>query len=416
MCVVSAVILLGAGRAAHAQVDYRLTAGLAALASDNPGSPSATGSGEADVSLAPRGGVDIGYLGRSTTTRLNYAIMATRWLRNTQGSSLSHVFRLSSDIEAATSARVTLSAGATLSQLAMADTVSAASLPTTGPQPTTPTAPTGQQVGPQPGGDQKILNMDVGEAVAWQPNGQWRVDQGLIGNAYRPVGDGAGTVDNKMLALNLGVAKGSQHDSAGLRGRVGVLMTSGALPDAQATGTRYTKLAESSLVWEHQWNASISHELSAGVLVVRSDQQRLIPTAALAVNWQSPAYMLSARLAQTADNIVMVGRSYQRRLVSLTLGLPINRLETMRLLASGTAERASVVVPSDASDGLGGSLNVLAAQAGLGWQPGDIFTYSLVYTFRDQWSSDPVDNSSATSSFRRQTVMLNVGAGYAGLF
>jgi len=75
-----------------------------------------------------------------------------------------------------------------------------------------------------------------------------------------------------------------------------------------------------------------------------------------------------------------------------------------------------VVVPSDASDGLGGSLNVLAAQAGLGWQPGDIFTYSLVYTFRDQWSSDPVDNSSATSSFRRQTVMLNVGGGYAGLF
>jgi hypothetical protein len=242
------------------------------------------------------------------------------------------------------------------------------------------------------------------------------VDQGLTGNAYRPLGGEVGSIDNKMLTLDLGLAKVWQHDSAGVRGRVSVLMTSGPAGGAQTAGTRDTELAESSLVWGHQWNAAIMHELSAGVLVVRSDQDRLIPTAAIAVTWQRPAYTLSVRLAQTADNIVMVGRSYQRRLATLAAGLPINRLETMRFIASATAERASAVDASDASDGLGGSINVLAAQAGLGWQPGDIFSYSLAYTFRDQWASDPGDNSSAAASFRRQTVMLTVSAGYAGLF
>ncbi len=223
MCGVVAAVLLGAGEAAHAQVDYRLTAGLAGLASDNPGSPSAGATTKADVAGVVRGSIDLGYLGRFATERLSYGIMAIGWARNTQSSALTHTLRLSSDMDATPATRVSLSAGATLSQLALADTVSAASLPTTGPQTTSPQSspqPTSpQQVGPQPAGDQQFLTLDARESISWQPNGQWRVDQGLGGSEYRPLGSGSGSTDNKALTLDFGVAKLWQHDSAGVRGR-----------------------------------------------------------------------------------------------------------------------------------------------------------------------------------------------------
>jgi hypothetical protein len=109
----------------------------------------------------------------------------------------------------------------------------------------------------------------------------------------------------------------------------------------------------------------------------------------------------------------MVGSAFQRRMATLTVGLPVNRLETMRLAASANVERDS---PVGAPAGSGGSINVFSAQAGLGWQPGDTFAYSLAYTFRDQFASDTGDNPSAFSSFRRQTIMFTVSAGYSGLF
>ena len=408
------MVLLGTGGAARAQVDYRLTAGLAGLASDNPGSASPGTTAKADVSGAVRGGVDLGYLGRFATERLSYGIMAMEWARNTQGSALTHTLRLSSDVEATPATRVSLSAGATLSQLALADTVSAASLPTTGPQPSSPQPASPQQVGPQPAGNRKFLALDARESVSWQPNGQWRVDQGLTGIAFRPLGSGSGSIDNNALTLDLGVAKLWQHDSAGVRGRLGVMITSGSAAGAQSTtGSRYTELAELSLVWGHQWNAEVAQELSAGVLVVRSDQDRLMPTASATLTWQRPGATLTGRLAQTADYSVMVGSSYQRRMATLAVGLPVNRLETIRLVASANLERDS---PVGASAESGGSINVFSAQAGLGWQPGETFAYSLAYTFRDQFASDTGTSSSALSSFRRQTIMFTVSAGYSGIF
>jgi hypothetical protein len=397
-------------------MDYRLTAGLASLAND--GTQSADSTTRADVSGVVRGGIDLGYLGRFAADRLSYGIMAIRWARNTQSSGLTHMLRLSSDLEATAATRVSLSAGATLTQLALSDTVSAASLPTTGPQPTgpqpaTPPASSPQQVGPQPAGDQNVLTLDARETVSWQPNGQWRLDQGLVGAAYRPLGSGAGSIDNKVLALDLGVAKQWQHDSMELRGRSGIMMASGSAAATQDTaGVRYTELAEVSLAWGHQWSAEVAQELSAGVIVVRSDQAHFSPTASASMTWQRPGFMLSGRVAQTADASVTVGRSYQRRLASLMLGLPVNRLETMRLMASASIERAT---PIGASDGVGGSINVFGAQAGLGWQPGDTFAYSLAYTFRDQWASDTGDTASTPLTFRRQTLMLTISASFAGI-
>ncbi len=113
---------------------------------------------------------------------------------------------------------------------------------------------------------------------------------------------------------------------------VGVMMTSGSAEGAQpASGSRYSELAEASLVWGHQWSAEVAQELSAGVLVVRSDQARLMPTASATVSWQRPGATLTGRLAQTADYSVMVGSAYQRRLATLAVGLPVNRLETMQV-------------------------------------------------------------------------------------
>jgi hypothetical protein len=417
--VVFAVAFLGVSGSADAQVDYRLTAGLAGLATDNSGAQPAGGPTQADAAGVARGSIDLGYLGRFATDRLSYGIMATKWARNTQGAALTHTLRLSSDMEAAPATRVGLSAGATLSQLSLTDTVSAASLPTTGPQPTNP-QPTSsqpsspQQVGPQPGGDQTFFSLEARESISWQPSGQWRLDQGLTGSEYHLLGSGSGSIDNKGLTLDFGVAKLWQQDSAGLRGRLGVMKTSGFAAGIQpTTGAGYTELAESSLVWGHQWNAEVAQELSAGVLVTRSDQARAMPTASAALTWQRPGGMVSGRLAQTADYSVMVGSALQRRVATLAVGLPVNRVETMRLIGSADLERDSQV---GAPAGSSGSINVFSAQAGLGWQPGDTFAYSLAYTFRDQWASVAGDTPSVFSSFRRQTVMFAVSAGYAGIF
>jgi hypothetical protein len=228
------------------------------------------------------------------------------------------------------------------------------------------------------------------------------------------LGNGSGSIDNKALTLDLALTKLWQHDSTGLRGRVGLMTTAGSAQGAQPTaGSGYTELAESSLAWGHQWNAEVVQELSAGVLVMRSDQARPMLTAAAAVTWQRPGSTFSGRLARTADYNVMVGTSYQRSVATLAVGLPINRLETMRLIASADVEHDS---PVGAPNGSGGSINVFSAQAGMGWQPGDTFAYSLAYTFRDQFASDTGDSPSAFSSFRRQTILFTVSAGYAGVF
>jgi hypothetical protein len=210
--------------------------------------------------------------------------------------------------------------------------------------------------------------------------------------------------------MDFGVARLWQHDTMGVRGRLGVMKTSGV----QATaGSGYTEMADSSLVWGHQWNAEVAQELSAGVLIMRNDQASLMPTASASVTWQRPGSTLTGRLAQTAQSSVMVGTSYQRRVATLAVVLPVNRLETMRLVASANLERDT---PVGASAGSSGSINVFNAQAGLGWQPGDTFSYSLAYTFRDQFAADAGGNPSAFSSFRQQTIMFTVSAGYAGIF
>jgi hypothetical protein len=85
----------------------------------------------------------------------------------------------------------------------------------------------------------------------------------------------------------------------------------------------------------------------------------------------------------------------------------------MRLIGSADIERDSQVGAPAVS---GGSINVFSAQAGLGWQPGDTFAYSLAYTFRDQVASGTADSPSTFQSFHRHTIMFTVSAGYAGIF
>lgn len=414
----AALLVGGGGGIASAQIDYRLTAGLSSIANDGTQAANDPTS-KTDVSGALRGGIELGYLGRFATSRLSYGIMAVKWARNTQSSGLTHTLRLSSDMEVTPATRVGLSAGAMLTQLSLADTVSAASLPTTGPQPTGPQSTSSpssspQQIGPQPAASQDVLTLDAREAVSWQPSGQWRLDQGLMGSAYRPLSSGSGSIDNKVFALDLGLAKQWQRDTAGLRGRASIMMASGsASGGTEGSETiRYTELAEASLVWGHQWGAEIAQEIIGGAVVVRADQARVSPIAAAGLTWQRPGFMLAGRVAQTSDASVTVGASYQRRLASLTLGVPVNRLETVRLMALASYERAT---PTGTSDTVGGAINVFAAQAGLGWQPGDTFAYGLAYTFRDQWAADSGDASSSPLAFRRQTLMLTISASYGGI-
>jgi hypothetical protein len=388
------MILLGIGRSGHAGVDYRLFAGSSVGVSDNPQSLPRDADVRADGFVSAQGRFELTQTGRLTSQRASYGIMATAWARNTQGSSLIHTLSLSSDIQASPGARVTLNAGATLAQMSMLDT-SAASDP--------------QTIGPRPAGDQKFLGLNAGEALSLQFGGQWRLDQAINGQLYRPINGGQGSSGNANLSLDAGISHLWSQDRAALKGRVGAMMPIGSPPAGQTTtSSSRSEFAEVLVGWSHDLSPDLTSELGAGVFVLRSKPSP-VPSASASLVWRRTGREIELRAARAPQSNVYLGAVYERSFVSLRVGLPVDRREALRILAAADVEHDSMAA---VSGGPGGAANVFSGRFGLHWQPGDTFVYGLDYTYRDQRASATDTESSLFSTFRRQMVTLTIEMHY----
>ena len=390
------VILLGVPASGHAQLEYHAFAGGSVGASDNPRSQPDGTAAQAAGFVTGQGRFELAHIGRLTLDRIAYGIMATSWTGNALGSSLAHTLNLASEIQAGPETRLTLNGAATLTQLSMLDTTAAADP---------------QTVGPRPAGDQKFLSLNVGEALSWQVGGSWHVDQALEGRMYHPLGNVPGLAANKSLTLDTEINRLWQRDSGGLRGRFGAIATESSSQTGQPiTGSPNSELAQLESTWRHEWTAELTHELTAGVLFLRRDGVRAFPAESAAVMWRRVGREIGLRAEQSAGSNIYVGTVYQRSLVSVRIGLPLDRYELLRLIASADLEHDSTSAgPSEP----GGTANVFSMRFGLHWMPGNMFTYGLDYTFRDQHASAADSGGVQTfSSFRRQLVVLTVEAQY----
>jgi hypothetical protein len=384
------------GRSGHAELEYRLLASSSVGVSDNPKSLSTDKSAQADGFVSAQGGFQLGHIGRLTQERIAYGIMATAWFRDTEGSSLTHTLKLSSEIQAGPETRITLSGGATLAQLSMVDTAAA-----TDPQ----------AVGLRPAGNQEFVSVDAGEALSWQLGAWWHVDQALQGRLYRPISSNLGSAGNKSLTHDLEIARLWLRDRAGLRSRVGAISaSSSALAGQPVTESRNGEFAELALSWKHDWTPELSHELAAGVFVLRVDETQVLPAGSASLLWRRTGREIELRAASTAESNIYVGSAYERSFVNLSIALPVDRRETLRLLASADLEHDSTAAVSGGSQT---TANVFFTRLGLRWQPGDTFAYGLEYTFRDQRASAPSSGASSLSStFRRQMAMFTIEMQY----
>lgn len=394
------VILLGMARSGHAEVEYHVFAGSWVGASDNPAARSDATPVQAAGFVTAQGRLELGHIGRLTQERMAYAIMATSWTGNAQSSALAQTLNLSSAIEAGPATRITLNGAATLTQLSMLDTTAA-----TDPQ----------TVGPRPAGDQKFMSLSAGEALSWQLGGSWSIAQSLDGGMYRPIGSAPGLAANKSLILNAAINHLWQRDSGGLRGRLGAITTDINTQAGPTTpGSPDSQFAQLESTWRHEWTAEVTHELSAGVLFLRRDGVRALPAESAAILWRRGGSDIGLRGEQSAGSNIYVGTVYQRSLVSLTIGLPLDRYELLRFLATADLEHDSA---SAVANGAGGTANIFATHIGVHWMPGNMFTYGLDYTFHDQRASAEGSVGASTfASFRRQLVVFTVEAQYPSRF
>jgi hypothetical protein len=391
----TAVAWSGAEGTGYAQLDYRLSAGSAVGVVENPTAQSNQASTRVDGIVSSTAQVDLSYAGRLTVERLGYAISAASYFQSIQSPTLIQILRLASEIQAAAETKITLGAGATLTRLSMVDT-------------TAPADP--QTAGPRPAGDAYFVGIDVGETLAWQLTGAWRVDQALGGNWFRRLGDALGSSGNESAALSVGVNHAWTSDSAGLRSRVGVI-TSGAAStqSAQPARTNATsEYGELGLSWRRDWRPDLFHTVSAGAFVLRTDKSTVLPGGSVSLLWHRTGYEIELRAGRTAESNIYIGTVYERDSVGLRVGMPIDRLDQLRVLASADVERDTIV---GSSTGVGGSADVVFAGLAIHWQPGDMFVFGLDYTFRDQFAASYSGNSTL-ASFRRQTAMVSVGVQY----
>jgi hypothetical protein len=374
----------------RAELRYSLAAGSSVGVGDNPASQSDAASARTEALLAAQGRFQLLHIGGLTREQIGYGLLATSWTGNTGNTALTHTLGLSSEIEPTSGARLTLRGGGTLTQMSILDTA-AASDPQTG--------------GARPSGDQRLLSVGVGERFAWQVNAAWNIGQSLEGNLYRPLGSGyAGVTGNKSAAFAAEVAHTWQHDWVGLGGRLGAVVASGGTQTTDTTPVPdHSEFAQAELTWRHDWTPEVTHRLSAGASVLRAYDVRVLPAAAASVTWRGTRHNLELRAARTTDSNIYLGAAYERSLVGLTLGFPLDRYDLLQLFLNGDLERDSMVA---ASGGPTGTVDVLFLRSGLHWRPGDLFTFSLEYWFRDQQGSTPNSGPSAFSSLRRQMAML----------
>jgi hypothetical protein len=275
-----------------------------------------------------------------------------------------------------------------LAQLSMVDTV-AANDP--------------QTVGPRPAGDQWFVGANAGESLSWEFGGSWGFQQALEGLLYHPLNSG-GASGNKGATLSLAMDNGWLRDRVGLRGRAGVMVAS-----TSGQPNRSASLGELVLNWHHDWTPEFTHDVAAGVLLLNSDQVRASPAGSASVAWRSTGREIELLAARSAQSNIYVGTAYERNLVSLRTGLPLDRRELLRILALADFEHDATLA---ASEGTAGSANILILTLGLSWQPGNTFRYGLEYSIRDQRASATESSTSMFPTLRRQLAMFTIEMQY----
>ena len=189
-----------------------------------------------------------------------------------------------------------------------------------------------------------------------------------------------------------------------------MIQSNGVLQTGQTTSESMSRtFVEMAMNWHHDWTPDLSHELSAGFFLMQSDGATPLPAGSAGVSWHRFGNEIVLRAGQSAESNIYIGAAYERRFVTLSLGLPINRRETLRLSADTNLEHDSITANSTGGQG---SANVFAARVALRWQPGETFTYGLEYSFRDQRAATIATGTSFFSSFRRQMAMLTIEARY----
>jgi hypothetical protein len=302
---------------------------------------------------------------------------------------------LSSQIQPGPETQITLNCDATLAELSALDT-------TTSADP--------QAVGPRPSGNQEFVAIQAGETLSSQLSGSWRASQSLEGRLYRTINSDVGPAMNKSVELDAQGARQWQRNEAGLRGRLAAMQTNAGAQAVQATNaTTSGEFAELTLDWRHEWTPDFAHELAAGVFALRMDQTRLLPAGYARLLWRHLDEEVELGAGQTADSNIYLGAAYERRFATLHLGLSINRLETLRLLADTTLEHDTT---SSVSNGAQASTDVFSARLAMRWQPGDMLAYGLEYTLRDQHALSTDSAFSPFVSFHRQVAMLTIEAHY----
>jgi hypothetical protein len=304
ICAAIVAIVPSLGRPGYAELEYRLLATGAVGASDNPRMQPDTATPRADGFVSALGQIELGHIGRLTQERLAYGIMGLSWFRNSLGSSVTHTLRLSSDIQAGPATKLSLSAGAMLAQLSTIDT----------------TAPTDTQTtGPRPSGDQQFVGVDVGEMLASEIGGSWRVDQTLQGRLYRSLGSGVATTENRGATFLAELNHQWARDLVGLRTRLGIITSDTSSVGAQSgqpeTVRLTSELAELALSWQRDWTPEFRHAVTAGASVLYTDNSRVLPAGSASLLWRRSGYDAELRASSSADSNIYVGAAFQRSLV-----------------------------------------------------------------------------------------------------
>jgi hypothetical protein len=408
LCATLVVLFLGTGRPGRAEVEYHLSASSSVGASDNPRAQSDQGAAAVDGFASVSGQVDLGYVGRLTHDRLACGIMATSWLRNTEASSVTQTLELSSEIQAGPQTNVVLRGGETWARLSMVDT-------------TAPTDP--QTSGPRPAGDTQYWGLAAGESLTSQLGASWRLGQGLDGHWYRPTGTGDSS-ENKGVTLSANIHRLWMRDAVGLQTQLGAITSRVSRTSAETglpeTVTINSELAELSLSWQRDWSVDFRHTMSAGAVVLQMNGSRLLPAGSASLLWHRTGTEIALDASTGASTNIYVGAAYQRSRVGLRGVFPVDRLETLRVLASADLEHDQTV---GAPAGTGAAANLALVRFAIHWQPGDMFTFGLEYVFRDQRASatdagnsssspDTTTGSPLFSSYRRQLALLTVGMQY----
>ena len=391
-------VLLGSGRQGYAQVAYRLSAGSSIGVSDTSGSaPGTTAGAQPEVLVMARAGAQLGYSGQMAQYQAAYGFAATWWLRGTESSSLTHTLALSSDIETSAATHATLGGSAALSQLSLVDSVTTA-------DPLT--------AGARPAGTTEFLAFDAHEAFAWQLNARWRLDQMLEGRFFLPIGQNLEIAQSESLTHALAITRVWQRDEAGLRTRLGAIKTDQAtLAGGSLVPGREGEFAEALLSWRHDLTPSWTSDLAAGgfVLHLAGSDAVLTEAGSAALSYRHTGQELDLRAARSVEPNVYLGTAIERDLVMLSVGFPMGRWEALRLNAIADFEHdSSIGVPGGATP----TANILVVTAGASYQPANMFSCRLEYTFRDQLASSAAPGTSPFPSFRRQMVMFTIEVHY----